>query len=186
MANFFSGLSNTLFGRDPSTEKHETLAPGQLQLRDLLLQLAPQMFQQSSEPLSFEPIAQQARQQFQSQTLPSIAERFTSLGSGLRSSGLQGTLAGAGAGLESALAAQGAQYGLQQRGQQNQLLQALLQMGLSPTQAIAVEQGSSGIAGPLAYGAGLALGAKIPQSAGFLGLNNVASGLSKLWPLMAL
>jgi hypothetical protein len=69
---------------------------------------------------SFGPIEQQARQQFQSQTLPAIAERFTSLGgSSRRSSSLEGANYQAGAGLEQGLASLKSQHGLQ-------LLQTLL------------------------------------------------------------
>ena len=74
----------------------------------------------------FEPIAQQARQRFYSQTVPSLAERFTSMGNGQRSSAFQGALGRAGAGLEGDLAAQSSQYGLQRMGQ----LQNLLGMGM--------------------------------------------------------
>lgn len=75
----------------------------------------------------FEPIAQQARTQFAQQTIPSIAERFTAMG-GQRSSAFPQALGQAGAGLEQSLAAQQAQYGLQNQG----LLQQLLGFGLAP------------------------------------------------------
>lgn len=65
----------------------------------------------------FAPIAQQARTQFAQQTLPSIAERFTGLGA-QRSSAFGQQLGAAGSGLEEALASLGAQYGLQNRGQE--------------------------------------------------------------------
>lgn len=77
----------------------------------------------------FEPIAQQARQQFGEQTVPSIAERFSGLGAGSqRSSAFGQTLGQAGAGLEGQLAGQQAQFGLQEQ----QLLQQLLGLGLTP------------------------------------------------------
>jgi len=77
----------------------------------------------------FEPIEQQARNQFSEQTVPSLAERFTSMGNNsLSSPAFISQLGQAGAGLESDLAAQKAQYG-----QQNvqQILQ-MLQLGLQP------------------------------------------------------
>ena len=77
----------------------------------------------------FEPIAQQARNQFAQQTVPSLAERFTGMGSSsLSSPAFVSQLGQAGAGLEGDLAAQKAQYG-----QQNiqQLLQ-MIQLGLQP------------------------------------------------------
>lgn len=71
----------------------------------------------------FAPVANQARQNFQQQTIPSILERFTSLGAGGGRSGVLGQQLGqAGANLESNLASQEIQ----------QLLQ-LLGIGLTPT-----------------------------------------------------
>lgn len=78
----------------------------------------------------FEPIAQQARTQFHSQTVPTIAERFQSItpnSSDRSSSGLIGSLGAAGAGLEQGLSALQSQYGLQQQG----LSQQLAQLGLT-------------------------------------------------------
>jgi hypothetical protein len=94
---------------------------------------------------SFEPIAQQARTQFQTQTIPGLAERFTSLGSGAqRSSAFQGALGQAGAGLEQNLAALGSQYGLQQRGLDQQLLSALLSTALAPESETLITPGQPG------------------------------------------
>lgn len=77
----------------------------------------------------FEPMAQQARTQFMQTTIPSLAERFSSMGSNAMSSpAFLSQLGQAGAGLEQNLAAMGSQYGLQNRSQ----LMSLLGMGLSP------------------------------------------------------
>ena len=76
----------------------------------------------------FQPIAQQARTRFGQQTVPMLAERFLGSGQNLASSGLTQQLSQAGAGLEEALAAMQAQYGMQNRAQG---LQAL-GMGLQP------------------------------------------------------
>lgn len=77
----------------------------------------------------FAPIEDYARMQFQQQTLPSIAERFSSMGDNALTSGAYGSqLAGSGVELEKALAAMRAQYGLQN---QQQGLN-LLALGLSP------------------------------------------------------
>jgi len=77
----------------------------------------------------FDPIAQKARTQFKTQTVPGIAERFEALGGGSDRGGsaLTGQLGSAGAGLEESLAALQSQYGLQQQG----LLQQLLGLGLT-------------------------------------------------------
>lgn len=75
----------------------------------------------------FAPIEQAARSQFEQQTIPSIAERFTALG-GQGSSAFKQALGSAGAGLEQNLAAMKSQYNLQRE----PLMQNYLQMGLRP------------------------------------------------------
>jgi hypothetical protein len=69
------------------------------------------------------PLAQNARTQFHTQTVPNLAERFTALGgSGTKnSSGFQGALGSAAAGLEQGIAGMDFQNALQ-----------LLQAGLTP------------------------------------------------------
>lgn len=85
--------------------------------------------QQQNPGAGFEPFAQKARTQFNTQTVPGIAERFESLGSGSDRGGgsLAGQLGAASAGLEENLAALGGQYSQQQQ----QLLQQLLGLGLT-------------------------------------------------------
>jgi len=122
------GLAS-LFGKKQraQTTQLPTLNPQQLALQGQAGQMAMQGLQNPQQ--GFEPIAQQARSQFQTQTIPSLAERFTSFGEGgQRSSDFMGAMAGAGEELEEGLAAQGAQYGLQNRG----LLQQLLGMSMQP------------------------------------------------------
>ena len=90
----------------------------------------------------FEPIEQQARNNFNQQTIPSIAERFTAGTNGATSSpSFASQLGQAGAGLESDLAAMKAGYG-----QQNiqQILQ-LLQLGLRPQLENVNVNGSPGL-----------------------------------------
>lgn len=69
----------------------------------------------------FGPIEQLARSNFQTQTIPSIAERFAGLGA-LSSSGFQQQLGRAAVDLERELAALRSQYGAQERGQTYQEL----------------------------------------------------------------
>jgi hypothetical protein len=77
----------------------------------------------------FQPIANQARQQFQNQTVPSLAERFTAgAGGALSSPAFASQLGSAGAQLEGNLASGAAQYGMNN---QSNLLQ-MLGMGLQP------------------------------------------------------
>lgn len=77
----------------------------------------------------FEPIAQRATSQFNQQIVPSLAERFTSMGSNsLSSPAFASQLGSAGAGLQEALAALQSQYGQQQQSH----FSNLLGMGLTP------------------------------------------------------
>lgn len=81
---------------------------------------------QGGQPTGFQPIADQARANFQTKTVPSLAERFGGQGNERGSSALYGQLSGAGAELDRGLAALQSQYG------QNQL-KTLLGAGLKPS-----------------------------------------------------
>jgi hypothetical protein len=88
------------------------------ELEKLVPQAIPSMEEiQASMPAlpdtSFEPIDQLARQKFEQETIPGLAERFAGLG-GLNSTAFQGELGKAGTNLESQLAALRSQHGLQQ------------------------------------------------------------------------
>lgn len=106
----------------------------------------------------FEPIAQQARSQFQNETVPSIAERFTALGNGQRSSAFGQQLGSAGANLEQTLAGMQAQYGLQ-RGNQ---IQQMIGLGLTPQYQSAYQPGEPGILGQMAPAAAYGFGRSLP------------------------
>lgn len=82
----------------------------------------------------FEPIAQRAMSRFHSDIVPSLAEKFTAMGGSghLGSSSFAGELGKAGTDLSEGIAALQAQYGLQNQGQQNQLLSLLLSGALQP------------------------------------------------------
>lgn len=115
---------SALFGSPATSRQISNLTPEQ---QNLISQLLPMLSQQFGQQQGgFAPIAQQAREQFQQQTVPGLAERFTALGA-RGSSGFAQALGQAGAGLESGLAAQEAQFGQQQQGQLMQLLSLLLQ-----------------------------------------------------------
>jgi len=112
-------------GTPARTEQISLLDPDQQKASQQLLQRVLGMLQNPQE--GFQPIADQARRQFQQETIPSLAERFTQLGS-QRSSAFTGELGKAGVDLESNLASLGSQYG-----QRNlSLLLPLLQMALQP------------------------------------------------------
>lgn len=95
---------------------------------------APLDFSNLTSPYRFDfaPVAEEARNQFATQTVPSLANRFTALTGGMTrpgtASGLIGQLGSAGAGLERGLAALHSKYGLLQ--QSNLGNQALQQAGL--------------------------------------------------------
>jgi len=121
----------------------------------------------------FGPIEAQARQGFRQQTVPSIAERFSSMGSGggQRSSAFSGSLGQAATGLESNLASMRSQYDLQQ---QNKLMQ-MLQMALQPQFENVYMGGQGGLLGSLMGGISQGAG----QGMGY-------AGLAKLLPMLGM
>jgi len=155
------GIWEMLFGS--KGKNVSTLTPGQGQGLDQILQQLKQMGGQggaysgaqnhlssllSGDPNAFSQFEAPYRQQFESQTLPGIAERFAGMGGGmgggaLSSSGFGQALGGAGAQLQSQLA--GLHGGLknqaagQAMGQYNQLAN----QGLG-TQAQAYQPGTPG------------------------------------------
>lgn len=105
--------------------------PQQMDIQNQLLTMAMQGLR--ANPLDFAPIEAYARKQFQEQTVPSLAERFTSMTHGAMSSPqLMSQLSSAGADLEAQLAAMRGQYGLQAQG----ALHGLLGLGLEPQENI--------------------------------------------------
>ncbi len=100
---------------------------------------------QGGRPTGFQPIADEARANFLTKTVPSLAERFGNPGNERGSSALTGQLGAAGAGLDRGLAALEAQYG---QNQQNSLLNAALKPSTDFTRQgpSALEQFSGDIA----------------------------------------
>lgn len=143
---FLSGLSDFFLGSPGRTEQFQNYTPQQQMALN-------QMLMQGMGGLDTGVLEQQARQGFAQTTVPSIAERFTSMGSGggQRSSAFAGALGSAGAGLEGSLA------GLRQ----GRLMQ-MLQMGLTPQFENAYMPSSQGFLGSilpgLSQGAGQAGG----------------------------
>jgi len=125
-------------------------SPQQQTVLNMLLQQGQTGLQ---NPLQgFGDVEKYAQEQFHGNIVPSIAERFTSLGGAGtgQNSGLQGALGAAGAGLASELAALRQQYGTQN--QQNAL--QLLSLGLEPQQEWYYQPGEAG-AGPQLLSSGL-------------------------------
>ncbi len=99
---------------------------------NVLQQVNPLLQKTTQQGFDFGPIAQRARTQFNQQTIPSLAERFTGLNA-QGSSAFTQALGQAGAGLDEGLAALESQYGLQQQGMNQNLLSSLLHYGLQPS-----------------------------------------------------
>lgn len=143
-SGFMRGLSDFFLGTPGQTQQFQNYTPQQQMALNQLLS-------QGMQGLDTGVLENQARQGFAQNTIPSIAERFTSMGGGQRSSAFAGALGSAGAGLETSLA------GLRQ----GRLMQ-MLQMGLTPQFENAYIPGSQGLFGSmlpgLSQGAGAAGG----------------------------
>ena len=162
------GFLDSIFGSRERNQQASLMDPQQQQASNFFLNQAQQGIQ---DPYAgFQPIEQHARSQF-NQSIPSLAERFTSLGQGAqRSSGFASAIGRAGAGLEESLAAMRAQYGLQNRGQMMQLGQ----MGMQPRFENRFRPATGGIMGQLMpmlgqMGMGMATGGM--TNAGMFGRN---------------
>jgi len=122
------GLTGGLGGEEGGVQTAPTVNPEQQKYMSMLLGLGGNALQ--NPYAGFEPIRQQALTQFQQNIVPSLAERFTSMGGGrISSPAFASQLGQAGSGLEQALAAMQAQYG--QQNQRNAL--SMLALGLSPS-----------------------------------------------------
>jgi hypothetical protein len=162
---FGQKLSEFFFGSDPRMQQASLLNPQQQGLQNQGIQQLMQLLQGGGSqiggaPGSFEPFAQRARTQFQTQTVPGLAERFTSMG-GRHSGAFKAALGNAGAGLEEGLAAQGSQYGLQQNAQLQNLMQLLFGFSSQPSFENLVFQGQPGAFHGLAQGFGEGLGGAV-------------------------
>ena len=133
------GFSDFMIGTRGGIRQAPTMGGNQLGLQGQAINQAMSGLQgmQNRGPMNFEPIAQQARTQFQGQTIPMLAERFASMGpagsqGGVRSGAFAGTMGAAGSQLEESLAALKEQYGLQERGQEQNWMQSLMGTGMRP------------------------------------------------------
>lgn len=118
-----ASFAEILMGSPQRITQTPRLSPQQLMGQNQLLQQALSGLQ--GNQFNFEPIAQQARTQFQQKTIPSILDRFSQ---GRNSGALAQALAQAGSGLEEGLAGLQSQYNLQREG----LFQNRAQLGLQP------------------------------------------------------
>lgn len=181
----------SLFGSKNKIKQIPRFTPGQMGAQQQLLQQSLPMLlnllgQQQGQQFDFAPIAQQARSQFSQQTVPGLAERFTSMGGGRLSSPVFAQQLGqAGAGLEEGLASLQSQYGLQQqqmgqreRAMQLQALLSLLGVGLQPQFENYQRPGQPGLFGNLLGGIGQGFyqqGTQLPGM-GLQGLQQLLGG----------
>ena len=108
--------------------------PQQQQTQQTLLQQLEPLLKGLLSPQSgnFQDIAKAETLRHRQETIPSLAERLSGMGGGLSSSGFQDAMSRADTGFGLNLASMGAQYGLQQRGQNLDILRSLLSGGMSP------------------------------------------------------
>lgn len=103
-------VNHFLFGKPEREQREQFYTPEQQSVLDMLLG-------QGMQNADFSGIENRELSRFNKETIPSIAERFTSMGSGgQRSSAFQGALGGAASDLGERLGALRSQYGLQQLG----------------------------------------------------------------------
>jgi len=152
-----AGISSFLFGDAGKMSQVPQFNPQQQGALNQIL--AQAMGGLQGNKFDFEPIEQQARQGFQQQTIPSIAERFSRMGSGggQRSSAFAGSLGQAASGLDTNLASMRSQFGQTQQGQ----LMHLLQMALSPQNENIYMPSSQGFLGGMSGGMGQGIGSGI-------------------------
>lgn len=124
------GLAGSYFGGGSKPGGPQRSSAPNQQEQSILQYLLNQGQNKLQNPMQgFEPIADYARSKFNKTTIPSLAERFTSMGNNsLSSPSFAHELGQSGVDLEEMLAALGADYG--QGNQQNAL--SLLTLGLSP------------------------------------------------------
>lgn len=180
---------SSIFGKKGKLKEVPQYGQSQMGAQEQLLQqslpMILQLLQQQSSQNKFDfgPIAEQAKTQFQQETVPTIAERFTSMGGGrLSSPSFAQQLGSAGAGLNQNLAAMEQQFGLQNRsldqqdkGMQLQTLLSLLGIGLQPRTQQYYRPGQPGLFGNFLGGVGQGL-----QQAGQQTPNNLMQLLMRL------
>ena len=134
-----SGLSSFFLGTPETTQNFQRFTNPQQNLQNQSIQKALGLLQGGPESRyeGFAPIAQEARKGFNEQVVPSLSERFTSMGGAgtgaLSSPAFASQLGQAGAGLEQGIAALRSQYGLQMGGQQQNQLANLLGFAMNPS-----------------------------------------------------
>lgn len=143
ISNLFGG--GGFKGKKEQFRQFDQYDPQQSQMSNWLLQ-------QGQQNSNFGDIANQEVNRFNQDTIPGLAERFTAMGNGQRSSGFQNALGMAGSDLGTRLAALRSQFGLQQLGMG---MRPHIENQYIPRQAGAIEGffgGLSKAAGPAMMG----------------------------------
>ncbi len=166
-----ASLKDALFGTKGKFRQFETMTPQQRGLIDQLIGGlgGPEGLQQQGlgalggllggGQQFFEQLQAPALRQFQEQTVPDIAERFTGMGSGAQGSSAFGQqLGAAGAGLAETLAGQRAGLGLQAQQTGLQGLLSMLGLAEQPQFGTGFQPGREGALGGLLGGVGQGLG----------------------------
>lgn len=181
---------------EPRFQQLSTLSPQQVGLQQQLGNIGLQGIQ-SYNPRQFDfgPIRQQALQNFQTQGIPSIAQRFEALGSGPQSSNFLPSISSARANLDLGLAALQQQFGMQQQGYDlqrqgqygnflGQALQPNFENLIMPPQTGAFGQFANALAPGLGTAAGLyALGGLGGVAGGAAGTAAGLTGMAALGPI---
>jgi hypothetical protein len=123
--------SEAIFGRPGRVEQFPRFTPEQQGLQSQAIGGAQGLLGRMGQ-FDFAPIAQQARERFQTQTLPGLVNQFAGTG-GMAGSAFARALGGAGRGFETDLAALQQNYNLKQEDQMMQRLQQLLGVGMAPS-----------------------------------------------------
>jgi len=163
---FFRSLGRMFFGSKPKMQQVNRFTDQQQAALNQLLQTGLA----NADPAALE---KKYRGQFERETVPGLAERFTAMGGGQRSSAFEESLRRGGLDLAEQLAGLRQQYGLQ-----------AMQLGLQPQFDTVMTPGSPGLLGGLAGGLtnvlGMGLAGKVGGALGMPGLGQVPQYRSPL------
>ena len=137
IGGLLSGLfgGGGLTGKSESVDQFNRFSPQQQSvLNDLLMQ--------GSQNADFDQVENREMSRFKTQTIPGLAERFTAMDGGQRSSGFQQALGGASSDLGERLGGMRSQFGMQQLGMG---MTPQFESAFRPRKAGGIEQGLGSI-----------------------------------------
>lgn len=143
-------VSQYLFGSTPSLQQYpERYSPQQRQFQQQSLSNLNNILGNISQPTDISGITNDIRRRFETETLPSLSERFVSLGqSPGRSTAFGGGISGAAANLESQLGSLEAQNVMSDKNRLMQLFSLLSGPALTPQREFYGEPGTTGLFSP--------------------------------------